>query len=88
MLRREQIAAMEEKRPVRRLSSFDFLIGIDDFSRMGAFRFKESKDGGFINVSESLKILTLTDIRELIAASTEIEKSEERNVLPDRKWVA
>lgn len=88
MLRREQIAAMEEKRPVRRLSSFDFLIGIDDFSRMGAFRFKESKDGGFINVSESLKILTLTDIRELIAASTEIEKSEEGNVLPDRKWVA
>lgn len=46
LLRREQIVAMEEKRPVRRLSSFDFLTGIDDFSRMGAFRFKESKDGG------------------------------------------
>ena len=88
LLRREQIVAMEEKRPVRRLSSFDFLTGIDDFSRMGAFRFKESKDGGFINVSESLKIPPLTDIRELIAASTEIEKSEEGNVLPDRKWVA
>ena len=88
LLRREQIAAMEEKRPVRRLSSFDFLTGIDDFSRMGAFRFKESKDGGFINVSESLKIPPLTDIRELIAASAEIEKSEEGNVLPDRKWIA
>ncbi len=88
LLRREQIAAMEEKRPVRRLSSFDFLTGIDDFSRMGAFRFKESKDGGFINVSESLKIPPLTDIREFIAASAEIEKSEEGNVLPDRKWVA
>ena len=55
---------------------------------MGAFRFKESKDGGFINVSESLKIPSLTDIRELIAASAEIEKSEEGNVLSDRKWVA
>ena len=54
---------------------------------MGAFRFKESKDGGFINVSESLKIPPLTDIRELIAASVEIEKSEEGNVLPGRKWV-
>ena len=43
--RQEQIAAMEEGRPVRRLSSFDFLTGIDDFSRMGAFRFKELKDG-------------------------------------------
>lgn len=27
LLRREQLAAMEEKRPVRRLSSFDFLTG-------------------------------------------------------------
>lgn len=85
LLQRGQIAAREEKRSVRRLSSFDFLTGIDDFSRMGAFRFKESKDGGFINVSESLKIPPLTDIRELVAASAEIEKSEEGNVLPDRK---
>ena len=44
LLRREQIVAMEEKRPVRRLFPFDYLIGIDDFSRMGAFRFKELKD--------------------------------------------
>ena len=88
LLRREQLAAMEEKRPVRRLSSFDFLTGIDDFSRMGAFRFKEDSDGEFINVSESLKIPPLTDIRELIAASAEIEKCEEDNVLPDRKWIA
>lgn len=35
--RREQIMAKEEKRPVRRLSSFDYLIGIDDYSRMGGF---------------------------------------------------
>ena len=88
LLRREQIAAAEEKRPVRRLSSFDFLTGIDDFSRMGGFRFKEDLNGEFINVSESLKIPPLTDIRELIAASAEIEKCEENNMLPDRKWIA
>ena len=56
LLRREQITASEEGRPIRRLSSFDFLTGIDDFSRMGGFRFKEEKDGDFINVDESLKI--------------------------------
>ena len=88
LLRREQITAAEEQRPVRRLSSFDFLTGIDDFSRMGGFRFKEDLDGEFINVSESLKIPPLTDIRELIAASAEIEKCEENNMLPDRKWIA
>ena len=70
------------------MSSFDFLTGIDDFSRMGGFRFKEDLDGEFINVSESLKIPPLTDIRELIAASAEIEKCEENNMLPDRKWIA
>lgn len=88
LLRREQIAAVEEKRPVLRLSSFDFLTCIDDFSRMGGFRFKETLDGEFMNVSESLKIPPLTDIRELIAASAEIEKCEENNMLPDRKWIA
>lgn len=88
LLRREQIAAAEEKRPMRRLSSFNFLIGVDDFSRMGGFRFKEDLDGEFINVSESLKIPPLTDIRELIAASSEIEKCEENKMLPDRKWIA
>ncbi len=87
LLRHEQIEAAGEKRPIRRLSSFDFLTCIDDFSRMGGFRFKEDPNGDFINVSESLRIPPLTDIRELIAASTEIEKSEENNILPDRKWV-
>ena len=62
LLRREQIAALEEGRPVRRLSSFDFLTGIDDFSRMGGFRFKEEKEGDFINVDESLKIPPLADV--------------------------
>ena len=88
LLRREQIAAAEEKRPVRRLSSFDFLTGIDDFSRMGGFRFKEDLDGEFINVNESLKIPPLTDIRELVVASAEIEKCEENNILPNKKWIA
>ena len=85
--RREQILAGEEKRPVRRLSSFDYLVGIDDYSRMGGFRFKESLDGDFINVSDTLRIPPLTDIRQLIEASREIEKSEEENQLPDKKWI-
>ena len=87
LLRREQIAASEEGRPVRRLSSFDFLTGIDDFSRMGGFRFKEEKKGDFINVDESLKTPPLADVRELIEASMEIEKSEEENLLPAKKWI-
>ena len=85
--RREQIRAQEEKRPVRKLSSYDYLLGIDDYSRMGGFRFKESPDGEFINCDATLRILPLTDIRVLVAASMEVEKSEERNLLPDKKWL-
>ena len=88
LLRREQILAQEEKRPIRRLSSFDFLIGIDDFSRMGGFRFKESLDGEFINSDNTLRIPPLTELRELIAASKEIEKSENTNTLPEKRWIA
>ncbi len=86
--RREQILAEEEKRPVRRLSSYDYLIGIEDYSRMGGFRFKESLDSDFINMTDTLRIPPLTSIRELVAASQEIEKSEESNILPDKKWIA
>ena len=85
--RREQILATEEKRPVRKLSSFDYLIGIDDFSRMGGFRFKTDPDGEFINCDSHLRIPPLTDLRSLVAASKEIEKSEEQNRLPEKKWI-
>ena len=85
--RREQILAMEEKRPVRKLSSFDYLMGIDDFSRMGGLRFKEDINGDFINSKTTLRIPPLADVRSLAAASMEIEKSEEQNQLPEMRWI-
>lgn len=85
--RREQILAIDDKRPVRRLSSFDYLKGIDDSSRMGGFRFKEVDKDYYINSDNNLRIPPITSIRELIHASHEIEKSEEQNKLPDKKWL-
>ena len=86
--RREQILAQEQRRPLRRLSSFDYLLGIDDYSRTGAFRFKETPDSDFINSDPTLKIPPLTDIRTLQEAGRAIEKSEAHNVLPEQKWIA
>ena len=86
-MRKQQIMAMEEGRPLRHISSFDYLLGIDDFSRMGGFRFRESPGGEFINSSPALRIPPLTDIRSLEAASRAIEQSEEANELPDKKWL-
>jgi serine/threonine-protein kinase HipA len=85
--RREQILAKEEKRPVRKLSSFDHLMGIDDFSRMGGFRFKTDPNGGFINRDAALAIPPLTSLRALLQASMEVELSEEKNELPLKKWI-
>lgn len=86
--RREQIEAQAEGRPVRRLSSFDYLVGIDDASRMGGFRFRKSLDGEYMNAQGGLKIPPLTQLRDLIVASKEIERSEEKNALPEQRWIA
>ena len=85
--RREQILAREEKRPVRKLSSFDYLMGIDDYSRMGGLRFKEEINGDFINSETTLRIPPLADVSSLAAASMEVEKSEEQNQLPEMRWI-
>lgn len=85
--RREQISAAEEKRPVRRLSSFEYLTGIDDASRMGGFRFAETPGGDFINSDASLKVPPLANVRELMQAAHEIEASEEKHLLPSKKWL-
>lgn len=85
--RREQIAATDEKRAVRRLTSFDYLMGIDDASRMGGFRFAESLGGMFINCEESLCVPPLANVRELMHAAHEIELSEEKHLLPSKKWL-
>lgn len=86
--RREQVAAADEKRAVRRLTSFDYLMGIDDASRMGGFRFAETTGGKFINCEESLRVPPLANVRELMRAAHEIELSEEKHLLPSKKWLA
>lgn len=83
--RREQIAASDEKRAVRRLTSFDYLMGIDDASRMGGFRFAQTFGGKFINCEESLRVPPLANVRELMRAAHEIELSEEKHLLPSKK---
>lgn len=85
--RREQILAFEEQRPARRLSSYDYLTGIDDFSRIGALRFKNTPDGPFINSDNRLCIPPITDLRALVQASMEFERSEYANVMPEKRWV-
>ena len=86
--RREQIAATEEHRAAKRLTSYDYLRGIDDASRMGGFRFAEALGAPFINTDASLRVPPLSSVRELMYAAHEIELSEQKHLLPSKKWLA
>ena len=85
--RKEQTEAIEEKRPKRTLYSYDYLVGIDDFLRMGALRLKKDPDGEFLNSDSRLIVPPLTSIKELTIAAQEYEKSDEANELPEDKWI-
>lgn len=85
--RKEQTEAIEEKRPKRTLYSYDYLVGIDDFLRMGALRLKKDPDGEFLNSDSRLIVPPLTSIKELTTAAQEYEKSDEANELPEEKWI-
>ena len=54
--RKEAVLAEQENRSERQLSDYDFLIGINDESRMGALRFKKSIDGTFISANDSYNV--------------------------------
>ena len=87
MIRREQTLAKEEGRPVRNLSSFDMIMGIEDESRMGGFRYSKTPYGDFINVTDRLSIPPIVSLRELIAASHALEEAEEKGELVEEKWI-
>ncbi len=85
--KREAIDARREHRPARALSAFDYLLSLDDYMRIGALRFKEEEGGSFLNDHAGLKVPPITTVRELAAAAEEVEKSEEKGILPEERWL-
>lgn len=85
--RRERLAAQEEHRPVRTLSNYDYLVGIEDLTRMGGIRYRTENNGTFINSSSRYSVPPLKSLRALCDACQEIESAEERNELPQQRWL-
>ena len=85
--RRERLTAQSEGRPTRMLTNYDYLIGIEDFTRMGGIRYKEEDNDGFINASEKYLVPPIESLRALCDACHEIELAEERNELPEQRWL-
>ena len=85
--RRERLIAQSEGRPKRMLTDYDYLIGIEDFTRMGGIRYKEEDNNDFINASEKFLVPPIESLRALCDACHEIELAEERNELPEQRWL-
>jgi len=85
--RRERLTAQSEGRPTRMLTNYDYLIGIEDFTRMGGIRYKEEESDGYINASDKYLVPPIESLRALCDACHEIELAEERNELPEQRWL-
>lgn len=84
--RRAAIIAKESGKAVPKLYDIDFLLGVYDESRMGALRFKLSKDGPFLDDSKKHPIPPWTSLRELQQSVNVLESDKENKDI--KKWLA
>lgn len=85
--RRERIAARAEGRAVRQLTNYDYLVGIEDFTRMGGIRYKSDESSDYIHAATQYSVPPIESFRALCDACYEIESAEERNELPEQRWL-
>ena len=85
--RRERLMAQAEGRPVRALTNYDYLTGIEDYTRMGGIRYKSTDSEDYINANEKYLVPPIESLRALCDACHEIELAEERNELPEQRWL-
>lgn len=87
MKRRESLRARNEGEKPRVLHESDFLLGVNDESRMGGIRFKLEESGVFLESSAEIKTPPITSIRELEQASLRIEDDDFFDDTNARKWL-
>ena len=85
--RRERLVAQSEGRAKRMLTNYDYLIGIEDFLRMGGIRYKEENGSDYINAGDKYLVPPFESLSALCNACHEIELAEQRNELPQQRWL-
>lgn len=73
MERREAFLAKQKAIKPKPLLESDYLLGVSDFSRMGALRFKLSENGPFLNSNQDMVVPPMNSIRTLEEASLQLE---------------
>lgn len=87
MKRREALLAKDEKRTPRTLYAWDFLIGVQDFTRQGALRFRLEGTEEFLG-NEKMAAPPVTTLRELEAVAFQLSSRRIDDLDALRKWLA
>jgi len=87
MKRREALLAKDEKRTPRTLYAWDFLIGVQDFTRQGALRFRLEDREEFLG-NEKMAAPPVTTLRELEAVAFQLSSRRIDDLDALRKWLA
>lgn len=76
MRRREAALARKGGREEQKLFETDYLLGVFDGHRMGALRFKEDRDGPFLNDNKEMASPPWTSLRQLEEISLRLEEDD------------
>jgi len=87
MKRREALQAKDERRPPRTLYAWDFLIGVQDFTRQGALRFRRQGTSVFLG-NEKMAAPPVTTLGELEAVAWLLSSRRIDDLDALRKWLA
>jgi len=86
MKRREAVEAKEEGRTPRTLGPWEFLLGVQDYTRMGALRFSRPGEQVFL-ADEALPAPPLTRIAELQAVAFELTRKKQDDPGKIKEWL-
>lgn len=87
MERREAIISRKTHQPKKKLNESDFLLGVNDETRMGALRFKLDETGDFLASQQTNDIPPFTSIRTLEQASLKLEADNFIDDSDAQKWL-
>jgi serine/threonine-protein kinase HipA len=86
--RREVLRAREDRRKVRTLTTWDYLLGVHDSCRMGALRFRRDADSPFLDDDHHLAAPPIASLRDLETASLALEGPGAEEQPQYRQWLA
>jgi serine/threonine-protein kinase HipA len=88
MERREALEAKRQKRPRRRLSEWDFLIGVSDVSRLGALRLRETDPPHRYLDYHDPTVPPFARLRELEGIARELSRDDAEDHPEYAQWLA